>query len=97
MTSIGVRPVFDNGERLVEAHLLGWSGDLYGRPLALHFVDWLRPEANFPSVEALVEQMGRDGVETAERVRAYRAELAGAAQARAVAGEGARGVASPAP
>jgi riboflavin kinase/FMN adenylyltransferase len=91
MTSIGVRPVFDNGERLVEAHLLDWSGDLYGRPLALHFVDWLRPEANFPSVEALVEQMGRDGVETAERVRAYRDELAAAAPAGAVAGEGERG------
>lgn len=69
MTSVGVRPVFDNGERLIEAHLLDWTGDLYDRELTLHFLDWLRPEEHFPSVEALVEQMGRDGVATARIVR----------------------------
>jgi riboflavin kinase/FMN adenylyltransferase len=68
MTSIGVRPVFDNGERQVESHLLDWSGDLYDRPLTLHFLEWLRPEEHFPSVEALVEQMARDGQATAEVV-----------------------------
>ena len=72
MTSIGVRPVFDNGERLVEAHLLDWSGDLYGRELTLHFLEWLRPEQNFPSVQALIEQMGQDGVDTKRVVAAYR-------------------------
>lgn len=66
MTSVGVRPVFDNGERQVEAHLLDWSGDLYGRTLTLNFLEWLRPEENFPSVEALVEQMARDGIATRE-------------------------------
>jgi riboflavin kinase/FMN adenylyltransferase len=66
MTSVGVRPVFDNGERQVEAHLLDWSGDLYGRTLCLNFLEWLRPEENFPSVEALIEQMARDGVATRE-------------------------------
>ena len=71
MTAIGVRPVFDNGERQVEAHLLDWSGDLYDRPLALHFLEWLRPEENFPSVEALVVQMARDGLATQEVVRAW--------------------------
>ncbi len=64
MTSVGVRPVFDNGERQVEAHLLDWEGDLYDRPLTLHFLEWLRPEEHFPSIEALVEQMGRDGEAT---------------------------------
>jgi riboflavin kinase / FMN adenylyltransferase len=72
MTSVGVRPVFDNGERMVEAHLLDWSGDLYDRPLTLHFLEWLRPEENFPSVEALIAQMARDGVQTGEVVRAWR-------------------------
>ncbi|HEY8596791.1 MAG TPA: riboflavin kinase, partial [Thermomicrobiales bacterium] len=71
MTSVGVRPVFDNGERQVEAHLLDWSGDLYDRPLALHFLEWLRPEENFPSVEALVIQMARDGLATQEVVRVW--------------------------
>ena len=74
MTSVGVRPVFDNGERQVEAHLLDWSGDLYDRPLALHFLEWLRPEENFPSVEALVVQMARDGLATQEVVRAWQQE-----------------------
>ena len=69
MTSVGVRPVFDNGARQVEAHLLDWGGDLYDRPLTLHFLSWLRPEENFPSVEALIEQMGRDGDATREVVR----------------------------
>ena len=69
MTSVGVRPVFDNGDRQTEAHLLAWSGDLYDCPLALHFLEWLRPEENFPSVEALIEQMARDGEATAAIVR----------------------------
>ena len=76
MTSIGVRPVFDNGERTVEAHLLDWSGDLYDRPLDLHFLEWLRPEEHFPSVEALVEQMARDGLATGEIAREYRLRAA---------------------
>lgn len=71
MTAIGVRPVFDNGERTVEAHLLDWSGDLYDRPLDLHFLEWLRPEENFPSVEALVEQMARDGLRSREVVQEH--------------------------
>lgn len=72
MTSVGVRPVFDNGERMVEAHLLDWSGDLYDRPLTLHFLEWLRPEEHFSSVDALVEQMGRDGEQTREVVQRWR-------------------------
>lgn len=75
MTAVGVRPVFDNGERQVEAHLLDWSGDLYDRPLALHFLEWLRPEENFPSVEALVRQMARDGLATQEVVHAWQQEM----------------------
>lgn len=70
MTSVGVRPQFDNGARLIEAHLLDWDGDLYDRPLTLRFLAWLRPEEKFPSVEALVAQMGHDGEETRAVVRA---------------------------
>lgn len=76
MTAIGVRPVFDNGERTVESHLLDWSGDLYDRPLDLHFLEWLRPEENFPSVEALVEQMARDGLATRDVVREHALKVA---------------------
>jgi len=60
VTNIGVRPSFDNGQRTVEAHLLDFDGDLYGRPLTLLFAARLRPEQRFPSVDALIAQIGRD-------------------------------------
>ncbi len=60
VTNIGVRPSFDNGQRTVEAHLLDFDGDLYGRPLTLQFAARLRPEQRFPSVDALIAQIGQD-------------------------------------
>ena len=60
-TSVGVRPTFVTGRGLlVEAFLLGFEGDLYGRELRLEFLSRLRGELRFDSVEELVEQMARD-------------------------------------
>ena len=59
-TNVGVRPTFVTGRGvLVEAYLLDYEGDLYGRELRLAF---LAPagERRFDTVEALVEQMHRD-------------------------------------
>jgi riboflavin kinase / FMN adenylyltransferase len=68
--SIGVRPTFVTGRGLlVEAFLLDFEGDIYGRELRLDFVQRLRGERRFDSVEALVEQMHRDVRET-ERIAA---------------------------
>ena len=60
--SVGRRPTFygADGELLVEAFLLDFTGDLYGEPARLSFVHRLRDEMAFDSVDALVEQMGRD-------------------------------------
>jgi len=58
--SIGVRPTFGGGELLVEAHLIGFEGDLYGRRLRLEFLERLRDEERFESAEDLVEQMRKD-------------------------------------
>lgn len=59
--NVGVRPMFETGRGLlVEAHLLDFEGDLYGETLRVAFVERLRGEKRFPSVEALVEQMRRD-------------------------------------
>ena len=60
--SLGRRPTFyaDQGASLLEAHVLDFTGDLYDRPVAVRFVERLRGEERFDSVEALVEQMGRD-------------------------------------
>jgi riboflavin kinase/FMN adenylyltransferase len=60
-TNVGVRPTFDTGlGLLVEAYVLDFSGDLYGKPLTVEFLSRLRGEQRFPSAEALVEQMHRD-------------------------------------
>ena len=62
VANIGVRPTFERQPVAprVEAHLLDFRGDLYGRRLRLHFVARLRPERRFPSPQALAEQIARD-------------------------------------
>jgi len=60
--SLGRRPTFyvDAQMSLLEAHLLDFDGDLYGQPAKVRFVEWIRGEERFDSVEALVEQIQRD-------------------------------------
>ncbi|HZC08248.1 MAG TPA: riboflavin kinase [Ktedonobacterales bacterium] len=61
VVSIGVRPTFGQGaRRQVEAYLLDATMDLYGVRLRLEFVDWLRAELRFESVDALIAQMRAD-------------------------------------
>jgi riboflavin kinase/FMN adenylyltransferase len=63
-TNVGVRPMFVTGRgELIEAFLLDFDGDLYGTSLRLQFLKRLRGEKRFDSVEALIEQMGRDVAE----------------------------------
>ena len=63
-TCVGVRPTFGPGQRVVEAFLLDFEGDLYGRQVVLKFVRRLREELAFPTAEALVEQMKLDVEDT---------------------------------
>lgn len=59
--NIGVRPTFGEGRLITEAHLLGFSGDLYGQEMRLRFVgDRIRPEVAFGSVEELMTQVDQD-------------------------------------
>jgi riboflavin kinase/FMN adenylyltransferase len=63
--SVGVRPTFATGRGvLIEAYVLDRDVDLYGRILRVDFLQRLRGERRFPSVDALVEQMHRDVDET---------------------------------
>jgi riboflavin kinase / FMN adenylyltransferase len=69
--NIGVRPTFDTGRgELIEAYILDFEGDLYGKRLRLDFLSRLRGERRFSSAEALVEQMHRDVERTREIVAA---------------------------
>jgi riboflavin kinase/FMN adenylyltransferase len=73
--SIGVRPTFGSGGDLrLEAHLIGFQGDLYGRTLQLSFLERLRDELRFDSPEELIEQMKKD-VDQASAVAARAATV----------------------
>jgi riboflavin kinase/FMN adenylyltransferase len=66
--NVGVRPTFETGRGLlVEAYLLDFSGDLYGQTLRVAFLERLRGEKRFDSVDELVAQMHRD-VEQAREI-----------------------------
>ncbi len=59
--NIGVRPTFDTGRgELIEAYILDFESDLYGKQLRLDFLSRLRGERRFQSAEELIEQMRRD-------------------------------------
>ena len=60
ITYIGTRPAVNTGARMIETHLLDFDGDLYGKVLTTEFVDHLRPDQDFPSLEALMEQLAID-------------------------------------
>jgi riboflavin kinase/FMN adenylyltransferase len=67
VVNVGRRPTFGGGAMLLEAHLLDFEGDLYGRMLRVAFERRLRDETRFPDAEALRKQILRD-VEQARRV-----------------------------
>lgn len=58
--NIGRRPTFDGGAPSLEIHLLDFRGDLYGQCLRIYFVDRLRDEQRFATVEALQAAVGTD-------------------------------------
>lgn len=61
VTNIGERPTFGERERVIEAHLLDYSGpELYGQTMRLGFCAFLREERRFDSPEALIAQIRRD-------------------------------------
>ena len=69
--SIGERPTFAGRRRVVEAFLLDFDGDLYGQQIRLHFVSRLRGQERFDSVQALIDQMGRDVAQARERLTEF--------------------------
>jgi riboflavin kinase / FMN adenylyltransferase len=60
VVNLGPRPTFDESERLIETHLLDFSGDLYGAHMEVCFLQQLRGIRKFESFEALREQIDRD-------------------------------------
>ncbi|MEL7446619.1 MAG: bifunctional riboflavin kinase/FAD synthetase [Pseudomonadota bacterium] len=58
--NIGVRPQFDPPKELLEPHFFDFSGDLYGQEIEVAFHHFLRGEAKFNSLDALIAQMDED-------------------------------------
>jgi riboflavin kinase/FMN adenylyltransferase len=69
VANVGVRPTQGEGELRAEAHVLGFSGDLYGKSLRLHLVHRLRDEKRFDSIAELESQLDQDKHAAAERLR----------------------------
>jgi riboflavin kinase/FMN adenylyltransferase len=70
VTNVGVRPTVEgNGAKLVETHLLDYSGELYGESVCVVFLKKLREERRFESLDHLMRQIGED----CQNARAYHA------------------------
>ena len=60
VANLGIRPTFDPPKELLEPHFFDFSGDLYGQTIEVEFHAFIRAEAKFDSLDALVTQMERD-------------------------------------
>jgi riboflavin kinase/FMN adenylyltransferase len=68
VTGVGVRPTFDPPDvrPRVEAYLIDFSGDLYGQQACVEFIEFLRHEMRFDTVQALIDQMNLDTLHARE-------------------------------
>ena len=60
--NLGMRPTIEgtDAKRMLEIHLLDYSGDLYGRDMEVRFLEFVRSEQQFPSLDALKTQIAED-------------------------------------
>lgn len=64
VTNIGNRPTVGGHHATVEAYLLDFTGDLYGKPLTLTFHAFLRGEKKFPDLQTLAQEIAENGAQT---------------------------------
>jgi riboflavin kinase / FMN adenylyltransferase len=60
VANLGIRPSFDPPVELLESYFFDFAGDLYGQLLDVALIDYIRPEAKFTDMYALIAQMDRD-------------------------------------
>jgi riboflavin kinase/FMN adenylyltransferase len=70
VASFGRRPTIDNGPPLLEVYVFDFDADLYGREMEVFFIDFLRPEQKFASLEDLVAQIRLDEADAREKLGA---------------------------
>ena len=60
IVNYGARPTFDLDKTLIEAHLMGFNGDIYGQTIEIEFLDYIRDIQKFNSANQLKEQLLKD-------------------------------------
>jgi riboflavin kinase/FMN adenylyltransferase len=69
VANFGIRPMYQVNTPLLETHLFDFDGDLYGKYLSVELIQYIRPEARFSSLEALIAQIAADA-DTARQILA---------------------------
>ncbi|MFW5909765.1 MAG: bifunctional riboflavin kinase/FAD synthetase [Thiohalospira sp.] len=70
VANVGTRPTVDGTEPVLEVHLFDFDGDLYGRPVSVEFVEKIRDEQRFGSLEELTAQIDADAAAARRRLGA---------------------------
>jgi riboflavin kinase/FMN adenylyltransferase len=60
ITNVGLRPTFGENQLLIETHIIDFKGDVYGKTMRIEFIDRLRDERRFESIDALIAQISKD-------------------------------------
>jgi riboflavin kinase/FMN adenylyltransferase len=66
VANFGIRPMYQVQVPLMETHLFDFAGDLYGKYLSVELIRYIRPEAKFSDLAALVAQIGADAAKARE-------------------------------
>ncbi|EGV08662.1 riboflavin kinase-like protein [Parvimonas sp. oral taxon 393 str. F0440] len=68
-SSVGYNPTFDNKKCTIESHIFDFDGDIYGKNIELCFLERLRDNIKFNSVEELIEQLKKDEIRCRELIK----------------------------
>jgi riboflavin kinase/FMN adenylyltransferase len=66
VANFGIRPMYQVNVPLLETHLFDFDGDLYGKYLSVELIQYIRPEAKFADLDALIAQIGSDAAKARE-------------------------------
>jgi riboflavin kinase/FMN adenylyltransferase len=66
VANFGIRPMYQVDVPLMETHLFDFDGDLYGKYLSVELIRYIRPEAKFANLNALIAQIGADATKARE-------------------------------
>jgi riboflavin kinase/FMN adenylyltransferase len=75
VANFGIRPTYQTPEPRLETYIFDFDGDLYDRRIIVAFMEWLRPERKFPSLEMLIGQLTDDAAQARAILRAAPEEL----------------------